>query len=303
MNNQTTQTFSFKPELIELVISQSPPPYLSPETAQILLQVWREEWKTLEEESNQLPPLPEYHSRCQSKDRFIDVKPSEHRVCLSGSNDYINADLCASDHPNQANLILTQAPLPNTKVDFAKMIVECKVDLVVSLSSIEDAEEDYLNFVERLHSLGQPKCIISSSPRGGQQSLGQSLTADIYYSTAQYTDQNHKFSIIRVGNWPDRRLPECISDLVILLECIRKHLPLEGEPTLLIHCKAGIGRTGVMSVAWRMLENLTNNTPLEPTLQCVLNMRQYRRGAVQNFEQYVGLQILRAWLVQRCALQ
>lgn len=290
-------------DLINNICTQIPPPFVSKESAEILLKIWREEWRELQQLSAQLPVLPEYDHKCQIKDRFIDVRPSQHRVCLNGSNDYINADRACSGGPSEAHLILTQAPLSHTKVDFARMLVEQQVNLVLCLSPVDDSEEDYLNFIDRPLPNHQPKCKFMSTRREQNFILGQSLKVDLYDSCVSHNGSSQNLVVIRVTNWPDRQMPEKISDLVHLLEYSKVMLNSSSlePPTVVIHCKAGIGRTGVMSVAWRMLEALNSGSKpdsLQPTYEWVYQLRQFRRGVVQNFEQYVGLQILRTWLLR-----
>jgi len=91
--------------------------------------------------------------------------------------------------------------------------------------------------------------------------------------------------------WPDHGVPvstNAFLELAIVAEAANKT-----EGPLLVHCSAGIGRTGTFCVIHSTLKKielqLKENPNAEPTLnitEVVLNLRKQRPSMVQTVEQY-----------------
>ena len=275
--------------------SQLPEPKQTLENCEIFEKLWTEEFDSLQQATSGQTDIV-YPREWSQKDRYADIQPSVNRVRLSVEHpvfgDYINADLCA-DETGQP-LILTQAPLRNTKVDFARMLLDQMVNLVLSLSSEPDDLDDYLNQVD--YTDDNVLCVVESKELC-TTILGHSLEVTKHLMKIKLGDSTRELTVLRVNNWKDRCMPERVGDLVdLLLECQR--LVVATSPAV-IHCMAGVGRTGVMAVAWRMLEALQLRRSLPLTTDCLLRIRQVRRHAVQTKIQYIGLQILRLHMLNR----
>jgi len=189
------------------------------------------EWQDLQRFSAALgrPPLLPEH--CRHKDRFIDIQPSENRVVLTGSSHYINADLWRPNRKGDCNLILTQAPLNHTRVDFARMLAEQNANLVISLTWPDTPDEDYLNFVDRfegqrvsmtsevmwsreIECIGKPRWVSGIT---GEFYVGENLTLNLYKCELTAGEESKQIRIVRVHNWPDRHMPSQISDVIELV--------------------------------------------------------------------------------------
>jgi len=280
MSTTTTQSIP------EYILSQLPKP-LSADNCEILAQVWKTEYEQLA--AAQKHPL----GKSTNKDRYDDILPSpEHRVRLSGSSDYINADWCRAEEPGDYDLILAQAPMRNTLGDFARMLLETRASLVISLCEISE-EEDYLDLVEYL---GNWKSIVVSSKLERKVELA-SLTVEIYVAEVRLGSECNSLHIMRVAGWPDYGMPSRIADLAEVLREAQQLTTAPDRP-IVIHCRAGVGRTGTLAAAWRIRECLQRAGALLllPTQELVQRMRSVRCYAVQTLKQYVGLQLLRLCL-------
>jgi len=89
--------------------------------------------------------------------------------------------------------------------------------------------------------------------------------------------------------WPDQGLPATADGFTKLMESVDS--VNTGNPPIVVHCSAGIGRTGTFCVVHCTLTKLkyllTTQYPLSLSLQAtVLRMRDHRTGIVQTMEQY-----------------
>lgn len=283
-------------ELGLYIHNQLPEPKQSLGTCEIFEKLWTDEFNFIKQVCSS-DSKEEYPSEWSKKDRYADIQPSASRVRLSVEDstfgDYINADLSTDEFGRP--LILTQAPMRNTRADFARMLVDQAVGLVLSLSCEPDDLDDYLNQVE--YTDDRLLCVVESKEQC-QRTLGQQLQVTEYRMTVKLGNSStRELAVLRVNNWKDGSMPERVGDLVdLLLECQR--LTPSSQPVV-IHCMAGVGRTGVMAVAWRMLEALQQRRGFLSTATFLRRIRQVRRHAVQTKVQYIGLQILRIHLLNR----
>lgn len=263
------------------------------ETCTDLEKKWTNEFRDLESLcKNFLPPsrISSYMEDC--KNRYHDISPSEehriHLLCSEGESDYINADLCPPESPSQTPLILTQAPMQNTISDFLSMVHQMQVKLIVCLAPSTEESEDYLN-----NSIPNKKYRVNST-KTKEKRIGK-LDIEIWHSVLRINNSSFEFDVLRVMNWLDKTMPDPISDLIDLLFDIEA---MYSSGPLLIHCLAGVGRTGVMAFGWRLLENIRSG--LHPqTKDLLFDLRQFRRQLIPSPQQYIGIQILRQCLYHK----
>ena len=81
-------------------------------------------------------------------------------------------------------------------------------------------------------------------------------------------------------SWPDHGVPEYPTSLLGYLRRVRKSHPPSGPP-LLVHCSAGVGRTGTFIVLDAMLQRIQRERVVN-VLQCVRELREQRCKLVQT---------------------
>lgn len=90
--------------------------------------------------------------------------------------------------------------------------------------------------------------------------------------------------------WPDHGLPASPSGFLRLVQLVCE---VDTGTPIIVHCSAGIGRTGtfctVHSIICMMTKLLAESGQLPPIniVRTVLNFRDQRPGMVQNKEQYM----------------
>ncbi|KAM5329952.1 tyrosine-protein phosphatase non-receptor type 3 isoform 3-T7 [Glossophaga mutica] len=219
------------------------------------------------------------------KNRYKDVLPYDTtRVLLQGSEDYINASYVNMEIP-AANLvnkyIAAQGPLPHTCAQFWQVVWDQKLSLIVMLTTLTER--------------GRTKCHQywpdppDVAEHGNFHIRCQSEDCTIAYVfremlvTNTKTGEEHTVTHLQYVAWPDHGVPDDSSDFLEFVNYVRS-LRADAEPVL-VHCSAGIGRTGVLVTMETAMCLIERNLPVYP-LDIVRKMRDQRAMMVQTSSQY-----------------
>ncbi|KAM6182838.1 tyrosine-protein phosphatase non-receptor type 3 isoform 1-T1 [Erethizon dorsatum] len=219
------------------------------------------------------------------KNRYKDVLPYDTtRVLLQGHEDYINASYVNMEIP-AANLvnkyIATQGPLPHTCAQFWQVVWDQKLSLIVMLTTLTER--------------GRTKCHQYWPDPPDVMDHGvfhircQSEDCTIAYVSREMlvtnteTEEEHTVTHLQYVAWPDHGVPDDSSDFLEFVSSVRS-LRADAEPVL-VHCSAGIGRTGVLVTMETAMCLIERNLPVCP-LDIVRKMRDQRAMMVQTSSQY-----------------
>ncbi|XP_033093754.1 tyrosine-protein phosphatase non-receptor type 3 isoform X3 [Trachypithecus francoisi] len=219
------------------------------------------------------------------KNRYKDVLPYDTtRVLLQGNEDYINASYVNMEIP-AANLvnkyIAAQGPLPHTCAQFWQVVWDQKLSLIVMLTTLTER--------------GRTKChqYWPDPPdvmdHGNFHIQCQSEDCTIAYVSREMlvtntqTGEEHTVTHLQYVAWPDHGVPDDSSDFLEFVNYVRS-LRVDSEPVL-VHCSAGIGRTGVLVTMETAMCLTERNLPVYP-LDIVRKMRDQRAMMVQTSSQY-----------------
>jgi protein tyrosine phosphatase len=231
------------------------------------------------------------------RNRYRDVIPYDHsRILLQRFDiDYINASLVLADEANRA-YILTQGPLPDTSGHFWLMVWEQKSRAVLMLNRI----------IEK----GQVKCH-QYYPSGSENEGDDELTFDdvglkVTYieereSNANYTVrafyltdlaslESREVLQFHYTAWPDFGVPTSPESFLDFLWSVRQSGALDTETNgpPVIHCSAGIGRSGtfcLVDACLVLVEKRGGKMSNIGVLDTLMAMRHYRMGLVQTHDQ------------------
>ena len=81
-------------------------------------------------------------------------------------------------------------------------------------------------------------------------------------------------------SWPDHGVPQFATALLGFLKTVRRAHPPDG-PTLLVHCSAGVGRTGTFIALDWILQKIKEKGSVN-VYECVKTLRDYRCFMVQT---------------------
>ncbi|XP_075272817.1 tyrosine-protein phosphatase non-receptor type 3 isoform X2 [Opisthocomus hoazin] len=219
------------------------------------------------------------------KNRYKDVLPYDAtRIILQGDEDYINANYVNMEIPSVAivnRYIATQGPLPHTCAHFWQVVWDHKLSLIIMLTTLTERGRtkchqywpdppdvmEYGSFRVRCHS---EDCTIAYVVR------------EMVITNVE-TEQQHTVTHLQYVAWPDHGVPDDSMDFLEFVTCMRPKR-VENEPVL-VHCSAGIGRTGVLVTMETAMCLIERNQPVYP-LDIVRKMRDQRAMMVQTSSQY-----------------
>ncbi|XP_074086755.1 receptor-type tyrosine-protein phosphatase eta [Macrotis lagotis] len=226
----------------------------------------------------------------RGKNRYNNVLPYDiSRVKLSiqtqVTDDYINANYMPGYY-SKKDFIATQGPLPNTLKDFWRMVWEKNIYSIVMLTKC----------VEQ----GRTKCE-EYWPSKQTQNYGDitvALTSEIilpewtirdFTVKNSKTSESHPLRQFHFTSWPDHGVPDT-TDLLInfryLVNDYMKQSPPESP--VLVHCSAGVGRTGTFIAIDRLIHQMENENAVD-VYGIVYDLRLHRPLMVQTEDQYVFL--------------
>ncbi|XP_069075697.1 tyrosine-protein phosphatase non-receptor type 3 isoform X2 [Pleurodeles waltl] len=219
------------------------------------------------------------------KNRYKDVLPYDAtRVVLQGNEEYINANYVNMEIPSTGvvnKYIASQGPLPHTCAHFWQLVWDHQLSLIVMLTTLTERGRtkchqywpdppdvmEYGNFRVKCQS---EDCTIASVFR-------EMVITNIE------SGKEHTVTHLQYVAWPDHGVPDDSSDFLDFVNCVREKR-VESEP-ILVHCSAGIGRTGVLVTMETAMCLIESNQPVYP-LDIVRQMRDQRAMMVQTSSQY-----------------
>ncbi|XP_048419336.2 tyrosine-protein phosphatase non-receptor type 13 isoform X2 [Stegostoma tigrinum] len=219
----------------------------------------------------------------REKNRYRDILPYDKtRVQIRGQG-YINASYIRMPIGSEEHVyIACQGPLPGTTDDFWQMIWETKAGVIAMMT--------------REHERGKVKC-----HRYWPDKMYKPMRVSKYHlilencqildsfeinamkMTDIETGEVHYVKHLKYATWPDHGTPNSSEQLVQFILCM-KEVPKLG-PTV-VHCSAGIGRSGVL-ICTDVLLSLINKELSFDIMDIVRNMRRQRHGMVQTKDQYI----------------
>uniref|UniRef100_A0A0R4J080 Tyrosine-protein phosphatase non-receptor type n=1 Tax=Mus musculus TaxID=10090 RepID=A0A0R4J080_MOUSE len=241
--------------------------------------------------------LPENAERS----RIREVVPyEENRVELiptkENNTGYINAShIKVVVGGSEWHYIATQGPLPHTCHDFWQMVWEQGVNVIAMVTAEEEGGRTKSH--RYWPKLGSKH---SSATYGKFKVTTKFRTDSGCYATTGLkvkhllSGQERTVWHLQYTDWPHHGCPEDVQGFLSYLEeiqSVRRHTNsvLEGirtrHPPIVVHCSAGVGRTGVVILSELMIYCLEHNEKVEvPTMLRFL--REQRMFMIQTIAQY-----------------
>ncbi|XP_065265316.1 receptor-type tyrosine-protein phosphatase C [Emys orbicularis] len=226
----------------------------------------------------------------QNKNRYIDILPYDYnRVELSEMNgdpgsDYINAShIDGFKEPRK--YIAAQGPKDETTDDFWRMIWEHKATIIVMVTRCEENNRNkcaqYWPTTENSTETFGDIVVKSNESKMCPDYIIQKLHITNRKEKTPGRDVTH----IQFTSWPDHGVPE---DPHLLLKLRRRVNALSNffSGPVVIHCSAGVGRTGTYIAIDAMLEGLEVEGRVD-VYGYVVKLRRQRCLMVQVEAQYI----------------
>ncbi|XP_038638759.1 tyrosine-protein phosphatase non-receptor type 13 isoform X2 [Scyliorhinus canicula] len=219
----------------------------------------------------------------REKNRYRDIVPYDKtRVRIEGHG-YINASYIRMPFGSEEYLyIACQGPLPGTTNDFWQMIWENKADVIAMMT--------------REHERGKVKCHRYWPDRMYKpirvnryhlmlenHQLLDSFEISALKMTDSETGEVHFVKHLKFMTWPDHDTPNSSEELVRFILYMRE---VHHRGPIVVHCSAGIGRSGVL-ICTDVLLSLINKELSFDIMDIVREMRKQRHGMIQTKDQYL----------------
>ncbi|KAK7828895.1 hypothetical protein U0070_002125 [Myodes glareolus] len=237
--------------------------------------------------------LPKYTAEVaenRGKNRYNNVLPYDiSRVRLSvqthSTDDYINANYVPGYH-SKKDFIATQGPLPNTLKDFWRMVWEKNVYAIVMLTKcVEQGRtkcEEYWPS-KQAQDYGDITVAMTS-----EVVLPEWTVRDFVVKNMQ-TSESHPMRQFHFTSWPDHGVPDTTDLLINFRYLVRDYMKqIPPESPILVHCSAGVGRTGTFIAIDRLIYQIENENTVD-VYGIVYDLRMHRPLMVQTEDQYVFL--------------
>ena len=244
--------------------------------------------------------------------RYKDVYPYKKNVIpISTDHKYINASFINIFFKN--SFIASQGPNDNTIDDFWTMCFEQKVSRILMLcNEVEDNKKKCSNYWDS-------KMISKNFINQGTEivDIGQDTNNIIEKKTIKIfnktTNETREFHHMHFKKWPDHSTPN-IRNVVFLFEKLfnfvnerynnnnnnnnNKNKNKDNQiqtpnPPVVVHCSAGIGRTGVFLTLYAICQEIKNqiekpssDTIIFNVFNFVRKLKEMRLFSVENINQY-----------------
>lgn len=181
--------------------------------------------------------------------RYRDVAPYDHtRIILKkGPYDYINANLLKVERAHR-EYILTQGPLPNTSGHFWLMVWEQNSKAIVMLNKVIEKSQIKCDQYWPLETTGDPSMTffgVNLKVEFVSKTQAHDYTTRVLRLTDLDTEESREILHFHYTTWPDFGVPQSPTAFLQFLNDVRRSGALDenvGPP--IVHCSAGIGRSG-----------------------------------------------------------
>ncbi|KAL3315066.1 Tyrosine-protein phosphatase non-receptor type 1 [Cichlidogyrus casuarinus] len=229
----------------------------------------------------------------RSKNRYNNIIPLQNDQTLVPVKAekgvvYINASFVYIESYSQKRYILSQGPLQSTIRDFWNMVWQHKCPLVLMLNKfIEKCVIKCANYLPRSGTtLDFPDFTVTSSD---EIIFSTYIERTIEINPKNSEEPAHLVKHINYDVWPDFGVPEAIDNFLLLLHKLRSsgYLSDPKHPAV-IHCSAGVGRSGAFSLIDLVVEMIFSKMSLEgiDLADLICQLRCCRMGLIQTPDQF-----------------
>ncbi|WKY02294.1 hypothetical protein Q1695_015940 [Nippostrongylus brasiliensis] len=243
----------------------------------------------------------------RDKNRYLDVPcQDQRRVILNWPglpNDYIHANYVANparDH----RFICAQGPLDNTQLAFWAMVVQEKCECIIMLcNTIECGKFKCSQYWPRekgetmTFGEGEGKIVVTNletRPMSEEDNFIRVCKLKL-----DYAEKGKPVSTVithfQWENWPDRGVPPTRLTATNLLSEVRGT-----QKPILVHCSAGIGRTGTIVAIAYVQEKMQHGQNCMDMDALTKELRTQRPYSIQNEFQYIYVhRVLLAYFLEK----
>ncbi|XP_060101057.1 receptor-type tyrosine-protein phosphatase R isoform X2 [Heteronotia binoei] len=221
-----------------------------------------------------------------TKNRYKTILPNPtSRVCLKPKNPgnalstYINANYIRGYGGKEKAFIATQGPMINTVNDFWLMVWQEDGPVIVMITKLKEKNEKcVLYWPEKRGIYGKVEVLVNS--------VQEYENYTVRNLTLKHGSQSKYVKHYWYTSWPDHKTPDSAQPLLqFMLDVEKDRMASPGRGPVIVHCSAGIGRTGCFIATAIGCHQLKEEGVVD-ALSIVCQLRLDRGGMVQTSEQY-----------------
>ena len=221
----------------------------------------------------------------KKKNRYSDILPYDFsRVKLEAidndpNTDYINASFIKG-YTGEDEYIACQGPKEETTFDFWRMVEQYNINIIIMLTQLVEKgkEKCHQYFPTIRETFRYEKMTIKCISELDYRSYTQRTLV------LQKENKKRNITHLHFKDWPDHDVPEDFDPMIHFCQVIRRNI-LANKGYIVIHCSAGIGRTGTLIAIDILLQHLRDNRKLD-VFGTVYRLRHHRINMVQKESQY-----------------
>ncbi|KII60993.1 Tyrosine-protein phosphatase non-receptor type 6 [Thelohanellus kitauei] len=229
-------------------------------------------------------------ANARGKNRYSNILAYDHtRVKLMNcEDDYINANYVNADFQTEAPAyILCQAPTEKTIDDMWRMIIQESVKTIVILTGLIESSgvkcEKYWPDLNESRKLWDEYKVTT---------VEEDICANIDTITVAIAKNdgslNFECKLYHYKTWPDHGVPKQSWTVLKLITILNERREIYPNSTTVVHCSAGVGRTGtfvVLDIILNQIKNRGVSTVID-IKEALLKLRKQRAALVQSCKQY-----------------
>jgi len=244
----------------------------------------------IESRNNEFTAVEALKPENKHLNRYRDVYPYDHsRVPLTSvpTTDYINASLVVAETVSRS-YILTQGPLAATTPHFWSLVWEQHSKAVIMLNRVMEkgtlkCHQYWPTSKGELVNCPEVGLVVENT----EMTPGQHYNISTLRITNTETNESRDVLHFHYTTWPDFGVPTCPDTFLEFLGAVRESGSLDRDVgPALVHCSAGIGRSGTFILVDTCLLEAENSGPEVVCIkQRLLDMRTFRMGLIQTEDQ------------------
>lgn len=225
-----------------------------------------------------------------AKNRYPDIKAYDQtRVKLSQINgiqgsDYINANFVIG-YKERKKFICAQGPMEGTINDFWRMVWEQHLEIIVMLTNLEEYNKTkcakyWPEKIQDVKQYGEITVKFVAEKKHGDYLI---RLLDIFKrnpSNGEDEETNRQITQYHYLVWKDFMAPEHPYGLIKFIRQINAFYSVQRGP-ILVHCSAGVGRTGTLVALDSLLQQLDEEEQVS-IFNTVCDLRYQRNFLVQS---------------------
>lgn len=233
------------------------------------------------------------------KNRYLDILANEATIypeptsAVDGpSPHYVNGNLIDLGLPH--TFVACQAPVVQGIPDFLGMIYDKKINLVIMVTKLREGRVIKADcyWPEEEPFIAVPCATGLTIAKDPEKPYETDDRLNITWRSLILQQPNkppHKFLQVQYTGWPDHGVPQSVASFETLISIVKAS---STTVPIVVHCSAGIGRTGTLIGTYAVLAHMERGTLSDTTVyDVVAAMKRQRFGMVQRVEQYFVIYI------------